>query len=255
MKKIFVIVFSTIALSSCTIYQYSGRQANINRSDIQATPTLVDVQPDFTKRVTATSDWLSTREDAMAQCRFLAITENKVDIVVDPIYQVQFRPSRIRNKYKVTMSGFAGYYQNARTVGEDMKQASQFTREQIENYMLIHTPEVIIDYLYENKNCKEQGDVINIFQDNKPRCHKPAPEKAEPAPAPAPQPKAAPAPAPAPASQPKAKSASQPKANQAPAQQQPKAEASAPAQQPKQQSTSTSTSGKKTGFRKRAVDD
>lgn len=217
------------------MYQYTGRQASINRSDIQATPTLVDVQPDFSKRVTATSDWLPTKEDAMAQCRFLAITENKVDIVVDPIYQIQFRSTSFRKKYKVTMSGFAGYYTNARTIGEDMKQTSQFTREQIENYMLLHSPEVIIDYLYENKNCNEQGDVINIFNENKPRCSKPAPDKAAPAPAPAPQPKAAPAPAPAP----------QPKAAPAPAPQ-PKAE---PKAEPK--AAPASAPSPKTGFRKR----
>lgn len=228
-----------MALTSCTMYQYTGRQASINRSDIQATPTLVDVQPDFSKRVTATSDWLPTKEDAMAQCRFLAITENKVDIVVDPIYQIQFRSTSFRKKYKVTMSGFAGYYTNARTIGEDMKQASQFTREQIENYMLIHTPEVIIDYLYENKNCNEQGDVINIFHENKPRCCKPAPDKA--APAPAPQPKAAPAPAPQPKAAPAPAPAPQPKAAPAPA--------PAPAPQPKAEPAPAQS--KKTGFRKR----
>ncbi len=236
MKKIFVIALSAMALTSCTIYQYTGRQANIGRSEIQATPTLVDVMPDFNKRVTATSDWLPSKEDAIAQCRFLAITDNKIDMVVDPIFEIQFRPAKLHKKYKVTLSGFAGYYTNARTIGEDMKQASQFTREQIENYMLIHTPELIMDYLYENKNCCEQGDVINIFHENQPRCHKPAPApKAEPAPAPAPQPKAAPAPAPAP--QPKAAPA--PKAEPAPA----------PAPAPKAEPAPAKS--EKTGFRKR----
>ncbi|MBR1877520.1 MAG: hypothetical protein IJ814_00795 [Paludibacteraceae bacterium] len=188
MKKILTIAICAMLFASCTIYQYSGRDAAINRRNIQATPTIVDVKADFTKRVSATSDWHRTKEDAMAHARYMAITENKIDIVVDPIYEIQYRAHKARKKYKATMTGFAGTYTNARTPLEDIGTIKQYTREEIENYLLLHQSDLILPYLYQQST----GDVINVHSDhskgscrNEKKCETPSVvEQTVPAPAP-----------------------------------------------------------------------
>ena len=161
MKKILFVALCAVALSSCTMYQYTGRDAAINRQNMQATATIVDVRADFTKRVNATSNWQPSREVAMAECKYMAITTGNIDIVVDPIYQIQYRPHKFRKKYRATLTGFGGYYINPRTPLEDMNQVKDFTREQIENYLLMHGTE-ILPYLYQPQF--GEGDVININQ-------------------------------------------------------------------------------------------
>ena len=161
MKKILFVALCAIALSSCTIYQYTGRDAAIQRQNLQATATIVDVKADFTKRVNATSGWCPSREEAMAECKYMAITTGNIDIVVDPIYQIQYRPHKLRKKFKATLTGFGGYYINSRTPLEDMEQIKNLTREQIENYLLMHGTE-ILPYLYQPQ--LGNGDVINIHE-------------------------------------------------------------------------------------------
>jgi hypothetical protein len=197
MKKILFIAVCAMGLASCTVYQYTGRDAAINRQTIQATPTIVDVKADFNKRVTATSDWCRTKEDAMAHARYLAITENKIDIVVDPIYQIQFRAHKARKKYKAVLTGFGGTYTNSRTPLEDIESIKKYSREEIENYLLLHKSEMILPYLYQ----QNMGDVINVHSDHSKGGCKGEKKCCDAAPAPQP----APAPAPAPASSSKKK--------------------------------------------------
>ena len=133
MKRLFFATITVLAftLTGCSTYQYSARQAGINRQDIQATPTIVDVKADFTKRVEVTSGWCPTKSDAMAECNYRAITENKIDLVVDPIYKIEYRI--LKRKFKASLIGFAGYYTNSRTQIEDMELIKKLTREDIEN--------------------------------------------------------------------------------------------------------------------------
>lgn len=161
MKRIILasMMVSMLSLTGCTTYQYSARHADINRQDIQATPTVVDVKADFTKRVNVTSNWQRTKEDAMAECQYMAITDNKIDIVVDPIYKIEYRPNRSRKKYKASLVGFGGYYQNSRTQLQDIEALKTMTREDIEKYLILHNPE-ILQYL------NAQGEVINIYHND-----------------------------------------------------------------------------------------
>jgi len=176
MKKIIfaTICLLAITLTGCTTYQYSARQAGINRQDIQATPTIVDVKADFTKRVEVTSGWCPTKSDAMAECNYRAITENKIDLVVDPIYKIEYRI--LKRKFKASLIGFAGYYTNSRTQIEDMELIKKLTREDIEKYLIMHNPEVL-------KYMNAQGEVVNIYHnDGQKKCCKqeePAPVEAK----------------------------------------------------------------------------
>ena len=172
MKKIlFALCAGALVLTGCSTYQYSARQASINRQDIQATPSVVDVRSDFNKRIEVTSAWQVTKDDAMSECRYMAITENKIDVVVDPIFKIEYRPMKLTKKYKATLIGFAGYYTNSRTQKEDMEAISKFSREDIEKYLILHNPEVL-NYM------NNQEQVVNIYHnEGKPCCDKAAAEQ------------------------------------------------------------------------------
>ncbi len=153
-KYIFLSFVATICFSSCTTYQYTSRQANIERKNIVASSTIVDVKADYGKRVEATSTRQKDLENAKREAQYLAITQNKIDVVVDPIYKIAERSG----KFQVTLTGFAGYYTNSRTFYEDLQLLHEIDREDIEKYLLLHNPE-ILKYLDEKNH---HSEVINI---------------------------------------------------------------------------------------------
>lgn len=158
MKKILLCNIFAVALilSSCSTYQYTSRQTNIDRMNVTMAPTIVDVRPDYAKRIEVISNWCKTEKEAMDECRYNAIINNQIDIVVDPIFKVERRKAQGPKKYKATLTGFAGYYVNSRTLFEDIEKMKNFSREDIEKYLILHNPEVL-------KYINTQGDVVNIY--------------------------------------------------------------------------------------------
>lgn len=181
--KILAIVIAAAALSSCSSFSYTSRSTSIDRETIQGTSMVVDVRPDFSKRIATESRRCKTPNEAREEAKYIAITTNKCDVVVDAIYKVEKRSG----KYKAYLFGFAGYYENPRTIYEDINLLKNVSREDLEKYLIIKDPQIL-----ELINQKGNSEVINIFegQQEPKECHKAAP---------APAPKAAPAPAPAPA--------------------------------------------------------
>ena len=145
-----------LALTGCSTYQYSARQTSIVRHDIQATPTVADVHADYNRRIETSSQWHKNREDAMNECRYLALTQNKIGVVVDPIFKIEYRPLKLR-PFKASMTGFAGYFVNPRTFTEDMEATKKYTREEIENYLILKNPEVL-------KYINAGDEVVNIIR-------------------------------------------------------------------------------------------
>jgi len=174
------LIMVALVATSCSTYQYTARQTDINRQNITMAPTIVDIRADYNKRIEVTSSWCNTKEEAMNECKYLAITEKKADVVVDPIYKIEFKKGKLSHNYKASLTGFAGYYTNSRSVYEDMEQLQKFSLEDVEKYLIMHNPEVL-------KYMNAQGDVVNIFHGGQPPvkpgcCKEPLPE---PAPVPA----------------------------------------------------------------------
>ncbi len=151
--NIFLFLIVVLSFTSCSTFQYSSRSTAINTQNIVATPTVVDVKADYTKRIIATSSRCKTPQDAQNEAKYMAITQNQIDIVVDPIYKIERRNRR----YQATLTGFAGYFINARSFYEDVKLLKDIDRTDIEKYLILHNPEVL-QYMQENKE-----DVINIY--------------------------------------------------------------------------------------------
>lgn len=162
MKKV-ILLLSVVALSlsSCsTYYAYTSRKVEIIKQDITATPTIVDVKADYGKRIEATSSRSKSLEQAKQEAKYLAITQNNCDIIVDPIYKIEYEGKR----YRVTLSGFAGFFVNQRTFYEDIQLLHNIDKEDLEKYLILHNPEVL-EYL--NKDTEVTGgETINIYHND-----------------------------------------------------------------------------------------
>ena len=153
MKRTSIIILAAaVCLCSCSTYKYSAREVFVDRQNIITAPTVVDVDVDYTKRITETSRKCKTQSEAMQEAKYKAITGNDIDILVDMVYKVEKKGG----KYSVTVTGFAGYYKNSRTLYEDIELMSKIRKEDVEKYLILHNPETI-KYIY------RKGEVVNIY--------------------------------------------------------------------------------------------
>ena len=147
MKKLnfFLLLLGVVALSRCTAYQYSARQTNVARRSINTYEQMASIDVDYSKQVTATSNFHQTKKTAIHEAEFLCLQENNIDVIVDPIYKVKRRPLGIR-KYQAVVVGFAGMYKVEPTV---LDKSKQYTLEEIEKYRLLTDP-AFPKYYYKN---------------------------------------------------------------------------------------------------------
>ena len=140
MKK-YSIILATIAifLGSCSSMQYTSRQVNVAKQDIIASPTIVDIRVDYTKRINVTTQFHKTIQESMQEARYEALIQGNADVIVDPVFKVEHKGRR----YKVSLTGFAGYYENSRTLYEDVQLLHQIDKADIEKYLMLHNPEVL----------------------------------------------------------------------------------------------------------------
>lgn len=147
-------------LSGCSTYQYSARQVNVDRRDIATKRQAAEIVVDYSRTVTATSDYSMTRKDAIEEAEQTCILREKIDVVVDPIFKLEFAPFKFKKKWKATITGFAGYYMNSRTFYEDVKLLHEVDKADVEKYLILHNPEVI-------KYMNQKGEVVNIYHNEK----------------------------------------------------------------------------------------
>ena len=152
MKKCyFFLLLMSIIFTSCSSYQYSARQINVLRQSIGSHEQMANINVDYTKQVTATSEYQLTRQDAIEEAEFLCIQHFKIDVVVDPIVKVEYNPFKLKKRYKATVIGFAGMYKEAPTM---LDKSKEYTLEEIEKYKLLTDPTFPL-YYYNND---KQGD-------------------------------------------------------------------------------------------------
>lgn len=152
MKKCYLfLLLLSIVFTSCSTYQYSARQINVLHQSIESHEQMANIDIDYTKQVTATSEYQLTRKDAIQEAEFLCIQQFKIDVVVDPIVKVEYNPFKFKKRYKATVIGFAGMYKEAPT---KLDKSKEYTLEEIEKYKLLTDP-TFPQYYYNNG---ENGD-------------------------------------------------------------------------------------------------
>lgn len=159
MKKqsvlLYVPLIMVLLLSSCSTFQYTARQVDVNRRNLTTDQQLANLEVDFNKTVTATSDYQVSRKEAMRESEFLCLKKGKVDVVVDPVFKFEYNPFRAKKRWKATVVGYAGKYKEG-TKGV-IDAVKDYQLEDIEKYKLLTDPNFPQYYYNQGK-----GDIYNI---------------------------------------------------------------------------------------------
>lgn len=157
MKKtlLYVPLIMVLLLSSCSTFQYTARQVDVNRRNLTTDQQLANLEVDFTMTVTATSDYQVSRKEAMRESEFLCLKKGKVDVVVDPVFKFEYNPFRAKKRWKATVVGYAGRYKEG-TKGV-IDAVKDYQMEDIEKYKLLTDPNFPQYYYNQGK-----GDIYNI---------------------------------------------------------------------------------------------
>lgn len=160
MKKshIFLMLLLGAVLSSCTTYQFTARQTEVNLRAMDSKVQRAGLQVDYKRQVTATSNYQITRKDAIAEAEFICIQEQQIDVVVDPIFKIEFNPFKFKKNWRATIIGFAGKYEAKENLLDESK---KYTFEDIEKFKLLYDPN-FLPYFYQQP-LPAGGDVYNYY--------------------------------------------------------------------------------------------
>ena len=96
----FPLLLLAVVLSSCSTYQFTARQTDVRQRSIDSKEQMASIVVNYDREVTATSDYQLTRKDAIAEAEFLCIQDAKIDVVVDPIYKIEYNPFKLKKRFK-----------------------------------------------------------------------------------------------------------------------------------------------------------
>lgn len=120
-KSAIYLVFSFFFLVSCNTYKYQSRVSNIRTDNTHMVPNVVDVEINFNKKISANSGRHLSPTSAKEEAYFNAVTQNEIDVLVSPIYEIETTSRFLffggRSTARVT--GFAGKFVNSRTLYEE----------------------------------------------------------------------------------------------------------------------------------------
>ena len=146
MKKLFLPLIMAVVLTGCSTFQYSSRSVDVRNRNIGTKETAAEVVADYGRVVTATSDYQVSKSEAIREAEYRCIMENKIDVVVDPVFKVEFSPMSLSKKYRATITGYAGMYKQAPAGVDAVK---SYSKEEIEKYKLLSDPS-FPQYYYNN---------------------------------------------------------------------------------------------------------
>lgn len=140
MRNIIILLFSVIFLGSCSTSKHTYRSNSIQDMPVVATEVVVDVKVDLNKKIQSASSKRSSVELAKSEAYYKAITENNIDIVVDPIFEVKTSDKFLffGGKSIAKLNGFAGYYINPRPKTEAIKELKVVDTLDIHKYNNIY---------------------------------------------------------------------------------------------------------------------
>lgn len=144
----FPLLLLAVVLSSCSTYQFTARQTDVRQRSIDSKEQMASIVVNYDREVTATSDYQLTRKDAIAEAEFLCIQDAKIDVVVDPIYKIEYNPFKLKKRFKATIVGYAGTYKEEPNRLDDSK---NYTLEEIEKFKLLYDSN-FPKYYYQKSN-------------------------------------------------------------------------------------------------------
>lgn len=170
-KKLFLFSLVLIGLMfvqvGCTTYSYTSRSTGVNQRAINSTQATADIDINYQKKVTATSDFQKFQGQAKQEAVYRCILNSGIDVLIDPIFQVEHRPI---TGYRATVTGFAGMYKKGLNALDEVV-AKKYTKEDIDKYLLLTDPSYY-QYYYQKEG--KSGNVYNIKCATAPAAAKPA---------------------------------------------------------------------------------
>lgn len=151
----------------CTTYSYTSRSTSVNQRVIGSMPQTADIEINYQKKVTASSDFLKFPNQAKQEAIYRCIMNSGIDVLIDPIFQIESRPV---TGYRATVTGFAGYYKAGKN-GLDEVVEKNYKQEDIDKYLLLTDPDYYQYYYQKESN---SGNVYNIKCNAAPAVAKPA---------------------------------------------------------------------------------
>ncbi|HSI90553.1 MAG TPA: hypothetical protein VK927_05515, partial [Adhaeribacter sp.] len=136
MRNIFLSSILVATLASCSTTNYTYRSNDINTSNVIASDVVVDLKVDLEKKIETTSNKQKTVELAKTEAYYKALKENKVDVVVDPIFEITTTDKFLifGGKNVVKLTGFGAYYFNPRTKLEAIRELKSIDTSDIKNF-------------------------------------------------------------------------------------------------------------------------
>jgi hypothetical protein len=124
MKKLIVPILSVSFLFSCSSTSYTYRSVDIEKNDVIAQEVVVDVKVDLKNKITATSSKRNSVDEAIDEVYYKAITDNNIDVVVDPIFEVKTTDKILffGGKSTAKLTGFGAKYDNVRNKIDAVKE-------------------------------------------------------------------------------------------------------------------------------------
>jgi len=153
-KRYLISLTIVFALSSCGVTNYTYRDIQVNKKGIISDDVVVDVKVDITKPIKSTSSKRNSEEEARNEAHFKALTENNIDLVIDPIFEVSTTDKFLffGGKSVAKLTGFAGYYYNPRNKRDVVKDLQVLKLQEIESFEKLYFPNLV-----ESKKVKSAG--------------------------------------------------------------------------------------------------
>lgn len=124
MKKLIVPILSICFLFSCSSTSYTYRSVDISKDPVIAQQVVVDVKLDLKNKITSTSSKRNSVDEAIDEVYYKAISDNNIDVVVDPIFEVKTTDKILffGGKSTAKLTGFGAKYDNARNKVDAVKE-------------------------------------------------------------------------------------------------------------------------------------
>ncbi|WP_374401750.1 hypothetical protein [Flavobacterium sp.] len=167
MRNFIILISSIVLLSSCSSTNYTYRDNFIQDKPVITSEVVVDVKLDVNKKVESTSSKRKTVELAKNEAYYKAITENNIDVVVDPIFEVKTSDKILffGGRSTAKLKGFAGYYVNPRTKVEAIKELKLVDTLDIHKYNNIYMgiPFPVINKIkVKTENVKVKSSTVSL---------------------------------------------------------------------------------------------
>ena len=147
-----------MVLTGCTTYSYTSRSVNIRKHNINDTSIAASIRVDYKKQVSGSSQINKVKAEAIREAEYNCLMESGVDVIVDPIIKLEYRPF---SGYKAEIQGFAGYYKESKQ-GFEYFVEQGFKKEDIEKYLILTDPDFREMY-YQKTTPEGRSEVVNYY--------------------------------------------------------------------------------------------